>query len=50
MEFILHPWHILILALSASINRERDRAIGSRVTYEHWWQITPTLDLKPVIV
>ena len=27
MEFILHPWHILILALSASIDRERDRVI-----------------------
>ena len=27
MEFILHPWHVLIFALSASINRERDRVI-----------------------
>jgi len=27
MEFILHPWHFLILALSASINRERDKII-----------------------
>jgi len=27
MEFVLHPWHILILALSASVNRERDRVI-----------------------
>jgi len=27
MEFILHPWHVLIFALSASPDRERDRAI-----------------------
>jgi len=27
MEFILHPWHVLIFALSASIDRERDRVI-----------------------
>ena len=27
MNFILHPWHVLLLALSALINHERDRAL-----------------------
>ena len=27
MNFILHPWHILLLSLSALINHERDRAL-----------------------
>ena len=27
MNFILHPWHLLLLTLSALINHERDKAI-----------------------
>jgi hypothetical protein len=27
MHFILHPWHIVLLALSALVNRERDKAL-----------------------
>lgn len=27
MEFILHPWHVLVLALSAWICREQEKAI-----------------------
>ena len=27
MEFILHPWHLLVLALSAWINREQEKLI-----------------------
>ena len=27
MEFILHPWHLLILALSALINHEQEKVI-----------------------
>ena len=27
MHFVLHPWHIVLLALSALINQERDKAL-----------------------
>jgi len=27
MEFVLHPWHLLVLALSALINREQEKVI-----------------------
>lgn len=28
MNLVLHPWHIVILALSAVIDGERDKAIA----------------------
>lgn len=27
MYFILHPWHVVLLALSALVNHERDNAL-----------------------
>ncbi len=27
MEFVLHPWHLLVLKLSALMNREQEKAI-----------------------
>ena len=27
MEFVLHPWHLLVLTLSALMNREQEKAI-----------------------
>ncbi len=27
MEFVLHPWHLLVLTLSALIEREQQKAI-----------------------
>ncbi len=27
MEFVLHPWHLLVLTLSALMNREQENAI-----------------------
>ena len=32
MHFILHPWHIVLLALSALVNHERDKALEYLVT------------------
>ncbi len=32
MEFFLHPWHVLVLALSARINREQEKAIEYLMT------------------
>lgn len=28
MNFVLHPWHIVLLALSAMMDEERDKAIA----------------------
>ena len=27
MEFVLHPWHVLLLTVSAWINREQEQII-----------------------
>ena len=27
MEFVVHPWHLLVLTLSALMKREQDKAI-----------------------
>jgi len=27
MEFVLHPWHLLVLTLSALMNREQQKAV-----------------------
>ena len=35
MNFILHPWHILLLSLSALINHERDRALEYLIAENH---------------
>ncbi len=32
MEFIMHPWHLLVLALSALISHERERVIAYLIT------------------
>lgn len=32
MEFIMHPWHLLVLALSALISHEQERVIAYLIT------------------
>ncbi len=27
MEFVVHPWHLLVLALSTLMNREQEKAV-----------------------
>ena len=35
MNFVLHPWYIVLLALSAMIERERDKAIDYLLIENH---------------